>query len=91
MIDPDPALAPVMPPVIVPSAQVKLPGTEAVNAILGLTPLHIVAVVGVVTTGTGLTVTVIIKEGPAHEPVVEVGVTIYSIVPDTALLRLTND
>ena len=75
MVEPEPAPAPVMPPVIVPIIQVKLLGAEAVNAIFGLTPLQIVAVVGVVTTGPGFTVTVIVKGIPGHEPVVEVGVT----------------
>jgi hypothetical protein len=77
MVAPELALAPVMPPVIVPSTQAKLLGTEAVNAIFGLTPLQIVLVAGVpVTTGPGLTVTVIVKGVPGQEPVVEVGVTI---------------
>jgi hypothetical protein len=63
-----------MPPVIVPIIQVKLLGADAVKLIFGLTPLQIVVVFGVVTTGPGLTVTVIVKGVPWHEPVLEVGV-----------------
>ena len=38
----------------------------------------------------GLTVTVIGNADPAHEPVVEVGVTLYTTVPAIALLGLVN-
>ena len=47
----------------------------AVKTIFGLVPLHIVAVDALVTTGVGLTVTVIVKAEPAHAPPVDVGVT----------------
>jgi hypothetical protein len=77
-------------PVIVPIVQVKLLAIEAVKLIFGLVPLQITAVFVVVTTGFGFTVTVIVREGPVHEPVVEVGVTIYSTVPDTTLLGLVS-
>lgn len=40
--------------------------------------------------GIGLTVIVIVKGKPKHEPVVEVGVTIYSTVPDVVLLGLLS-
>ena len=59
MIEPDPAVAPVIPPVIVPTVQTKLLGKEAVKLMFGLVPLQIEAVLAVVTAGTGLTVTVI--------------------------------
>ena len=36
--------------------------------------------------GEGLTVTVIVNGEPAHEPVVELGVTIYSMEPAVASL-----
>jgi hypothetical protein len=49
-----------MPPVIVPTVHVKVLAALAVNAILVGVALHIVAVLAVVTTGLGLTVTVII-------------------------------
>jgi len=79
-----------MPPVIAPIVQVKLLDIEAAKPILGLVPLQIVAVLGVVTVGFGLTDTVIVKGTPAHEPVVDVGVTIYSTVPTSVLLGLVN-
>jgi hypothetical protein len=77
IVAPEPALAPVMPPVIVPMVHVNVLGTVAVKLMLGPVPLHIVAVLAVVTTGAGFTVTVIVKGTPGHEPVVAVGVIIY--------------
>ena len=59
MVEPDPADAPVILPVIVPTVQVKVLGVLAVRAILVAVPLQIVAVLAVVTTGVGFTVTVI--------------------------------
>ena len=53
MVDPEPLLAPVILPEMVPIVQVKLLGTEAVKMIFGLVPLHIVAVLAVVTAGVG--------------------------------------
>ena len=49
-------------------------------------PLHIVLVAALVTTGVGLTFTVMVKGLPAQEPPVEVGVTTYSTLPVAALL-----
>jgi hypothetical protein len=60
MVAPEPGLAPVIPPVIVPIVQAKLLGAEAVNAIIGLDPPQTVVVAEFVTTGLGLTVTVIV-------------------------------
>ena len=60
MMFPDPALAPVMPPVIVPIIQVKVLGMEAVKIIFDSVPLQVVAVAEVVTAGAGLTVTVMV-------------------------------
>ena len=77
-------------PVIVPIAHVKLLGIEAVKPIAGLVPLHIVAELGDVTIGFGLTVTVMVKGVPTHEPVVDVGVTIYCTVPAVVLLGLVK-
>jgi hypothetical protein len=57
---PEPALAPVILPVIVPIVQVKLLATLAVNAIFGPTPLQVLFVGAVVTTGVGVTATVIV-------------------------------
>ena len=75
MVVPDPALAPVIPPVIVPTVQLKLLGADAVKAIFGPVPLQVEAVLAVVTTGVGFTVTVMVYAGPVQSPVVDVGVT----------------
>jgi hypothetical protein len=77
IVEPDPLLAPVIPPVIVPIVHAKLLAVLAVNPIFGPVPLQIVAVAELVTTGVGLTVTVIVYTGPAQLPVVDVGVTRY--------------
>ena len=55
---PEPAEAPLMLPVLVPNVQLKLLATLDVNETLGLVPLQIVALVALVSTGTGFTVTV---------------------------------
>ena len=79
-----------MPPVIVPIVHVNVLEALAVKLILGLVPLQVVAVLAVVTTGFGFTVTVIVKGIPAQEPDVEVGVTIYCTVPAAVLLGLVS-
>jgi hypothetical protein len=61
MVAPEPAVAPVILPVMVPMVQVKLLGAVAVRAIFGPVPLQIFAVAVLVTDGFGLTVTVIVK------------------------------
>ena len=66
-----------MPPVIVPIVHEKLLAMLAVKVIFGPVPLQVLAVAALVTAGVGFTVTVIVKAEPAHEPVVEVGVTRY--------------
>ena len=71
---PEPAAAPVMPPVLVPSVQAKVLGAVDVRLILGLVPLQIAAVVAVVLTGAGFTVTVMFTGAPIQDPPVEVGV-----------------
>ncbi len=60
MVAPLPAVAPVMPPVTVPTVHVNVLAALAVSAILVAVPLQIVAVLAVVTTGLGFTVTVIV-------------------------------
>ena len=60
MVGPEPAVAPVIPPTIVPIVQVKLLGTDDVKTILGLVPLQILTEGELVTVGAGLTVTVIV-------------------------------
>jgi hypothetical protein len=79
-----------MPPVIVPIVHVNVLGALAVKLILGPVPLQVVAVLGVVTTGFGFTVTVMVKGVPAQEPDVEVGVTTYCTVPAVVLLGLVS-
>ena len=56
---PLPGLAPVMPPVMVPTVHANVLGTLAVKLILGLPPLHIAAGGVFVTAGVGFIVTVI--------------------------------
>jgi hypothetical protein len=65
-----------MPPVIAPTVQVKVLGKEAVRLMFGLVPLQITAVAGDVTTGAGLTTTVIVYVAPVQPPAVDVGVTV---------------
>ena len=77
-------------PVIVPIVHVKLPAVLDVKLIFVPVPLHIVFVGVLVTEGAGFTVTVIVKEAPAHEPVVEVGITLYCTVPVAELLGLVS-
>jgi hypothetical protein len=75
---PVPAVAPVIPPVIVPILHENVLVALAVKAIAVAFPLHMVAEFAVVTTGVGLTVTVIVYAGPGQAGVaVDVGVTIY--------------
>jgi hypothetical protein len=77
MVDPEPAVAPVMLPEIVPIVQVNVLGTLAASEMFGLVALQIAAVEGFVTTGVGFTVTVMVYGAPGQLPVVEVGVIIY--------------
>ena len=53
MLPAAPGLAPVMPPVIVPTVQEKLLGVEAVRERLNEAPLHVEALAELVTTGFG--------------------------------------
>ena len=79
-----------MPPVIVPIVHVNVLATLAVKAMFVPVPLQIVFVAAVVTVGAGFTVTVIVREVPGHEPVIEVGVTIYCTVPAVVPLGLVR-
>ena len=84
-------MAPVILPVIVPTVQVNVLGVLAVKAMLVAVPLQIVAVLAVVTTGVGLTVTVIVYGDPGQSvEAVDVGVIMYSTVPAVVLLGLFN-
>ena len=87
---PDPADAPVMPPVLAPKVHAKLLAALAVNPIAGDVPLQMLALGALVTAGIGFTVTVIASGEPAHVPVVEVGMTLYTIEPAVELLGLVN-
>jgi hypothetical protein len=60
IVPPDPALAPVIPPTIVPIVQAKVLGALAVSVMLGPVALQIEAVAAFVTAGVGFTVTVIV-------------------------------
>jgi hypothetical protein len=75
--EPPPALAPVIPPVIAPMVHEKLLVVLAVKLIFGLVPVQIAVAAGLVTTGVGFTVTVIVYGAPTQLPVVDVGVTMY--------------
>ena len=89
MVEPLPAVAPVMLPVIAPTDQLKVLGVEAASAIFVAVPLQMAAVFAVVTTGVGNTVTMIEYGAPGHAgDVVEVGTTIYSTVPADVLTGL---
>ena len=61
MIDaPDPELAPVMPPEFAPIVHEKVLAEDAVKVVLKVVPLQMVETGELVTTGTGLTVTVMV-------------------------------
>jgi hypothetical protein len=77
MVFPAPAVAPVIPPEIVPIVHVKLLGALAVRAMFGLVELQITDDAGLVTAGVGFTVTVIVYGAPAQLPETEVGVIMY--------------
>jgi hypothetical protein len=58
IVVPDPALAPLIPPVIVPTVHANVLGVLAVSEIFVAVPLQSEAVFAVVTAGTGFTVSV---------------------------------
>jgi hypothetical protein len=87
---PDPALAPEILPLMDPMVHVNVLAVLAVSARFGLVLLHIETPEGFVTTGLGLTVTVIVNGAPVHVPVVDVGVTMYSTDPAVELLGLVS-
>ena len=91
MVEPEPLLAPVTVPVPAAVVQLKVLGVLDVKLILGDVPLQVIAVAELVTTGFGLTVTVIVYGTPAHDPVVvAVGIIIYGTVPADELPGLVN-
>lgn len=60
MFAPAPAVAPVIPPVMVPMVQLNVLAVVDVSAMFVAVLLQIAAVFGVVTAGVGFTVTVIV-------------------------------
>ncbi len=60
-----------------PIVQLKVLATLAVKEIFGPTPLHVVAVAELLTTGVGFTVTVIVNAAPTQLPPLDAGVIIY--------------
>jgi hypothetical protein len=60
MVFPDPAVAPVIPPVTVPIVQAKLLAVVADSVMFGLVPLQIAVVDGLVMAGVGFTVITIL-------------------------------
>ena len=60
MVEPEPARAPVIPPIFVPNVQLKVLAVLDVKDILGLVPLQIFADAAFVIAGRGFTVTVIV-------------------------------
>ena len=92
IVDPEPPVALVMLPVMVPTVHMKVLGVLAVSAILVVFPLQIAAVFAVVTTGEGFTVTVMVCVTRPGQPgvVVDVGVIIYCTVPAALLLGLVR-
>lgn len=90
IVEPDPADAPVMPPVTVPILHVKVEAAVEVSGILVVVALQIATAELDVTTGVGFTVTVMVCAGPWQAPAIEVGTTIYWIVPAVVLLGLVR-
>ena len=60
MVEPEPARAPVMPPMFVPKVQLNVLDMVAVKDILGPVLLQMFAAAALVIAGRGLTVTVIV-------------------------------
>ena len=68
IVEPEPALAPVILPVIVPIVHVKVLAMLAVKLMFMLLPLQMLAVLAVVTTGDGFTVTEVVTAGDVKHP-----------------------
>ena len=78
---PVPDEAPVMLPVMLPTAQEKVLDADASRVISVGDPLQTAHEVMVVRTGFGFTVTVMVRGEPEQEPAADVGITMYSTVP----------
>ncbi len=90
ILEPEPALIPLMPDDTLPIVQLNVLAALAVKLIPVLLPLQILFVDKVVTTGMELTVTVIVSTGPVQLPLVDTGVTMYCTLPALTLLGLVN-
>jgi hypothetical protein len=90
MVEPLPAVAPVMLPDMVPTVQAKLLGVVEDKTMFGLVALQMASVPEFVTTGLGFTVTVIVNGEPPQAPAAEVGVTIYCTLPAAEPLGFVN-
>jgi hypothetical protein len=88
--DPDPALAPVIPPVIVPTLQVKLLGIFEVRLILVVPPEQMLAVFPEVTEGLGFTVMVKENGGPL-QPLAEAMMLIVDVTGAVPVLVAVNE
>jgi len=60
IVDPNPGLAPVIPPVIAPMVQAKLLGVDASKLILVAEPLQMSAMFELIIIGSGSTVTLMV-------------------------------
>jgi hypothetical protein len=89
IVDPLPAVAPVIPPLIVPIVHVNVDAALAVKGMFVAVALQIEYAAGFVTAGVGLTVIVIVYGVPT-QPKLEVGVIIYCTVPAVVLLGLVR-
>jgi hypothetical protein len=94
MVPPVVGEAPVIPPLFVPSVQLKvvLVTVDADNTTFVGRPLQIVATSGPLYNGIGLTCTVTGDADPAQdtELLAKVGVTLYTIEPTEELLGLNR-
>jgi hypothetical protein len=84
IVAPDPAEAPVIPPVIVPIVQEKLLGILEVRLILVAIPLQVCDVAEVVILGIAFTVAVVVDAGLVHP----FKVTVTEYTPDAAVVAL---
>jgi hypothetical protein len=90
IVDPEPALAPVMPPAIVPIVHVNVLATLAAKAMFVPVPLQIVFVVAVVTVGAGFTVTINVAGVPVH-PFADGVIVIVAVIGVVVALVATNE
>ena len=76
MVAPLPALAPVIPPVLVPRVHANVLAALEVKPILLAVALQILdAFTALVTAGVGLIVTVILVDAPGHPVAFDLGIT----------------